>query len=54
MSHNPITGDRLASKIGDREKFDKGYDLIFGKSQPKPPELPAQEWPLPTEEEKCA
>lgn len=54
MSHNNITGDRLISKIGDKDAFDRNFDLIFRKEdQKKPPERKAQEWPLQTEQEKC-
>jgi hypothetical protein len=36
MSNNSITGDKLTSKIGNKEqkkKFDEGFDRIFGKSK---------------------
>ena len=36
MSSNSITGDSLVSKIGSKqqkEKFDKGFDRIFGKKK---------------------
>jgi hypothetical protein len=37
MSSNSITGDSLVSKIGSKEqkeKFDEGFDRIFGKKDP--------------------
>jgi hypothetical protein len=36
MSSNSITGDSLVSKIGNKEqkeKFDEGFDRIFGKKK---------------------
>lgn len=48
MGINDITGDSLTSKVGDKEKFDRGYDLIWGKKgQNKPPERTAQKWTEP-------
>lgn len=28
---NEITGDRLISKVGNKEAFDRGWDTIFSK-----------------------
>jgi len=36
MSSNPVTGDSLVSKIGNKEqkqKYDDGFDRIFGKKK---------------------
>jgi hypothetical protein len=38
MTHNNITGDKIATKLGSDEakrNFDDGFDLIFGKKEPK-------------------
>ncbi len=44
-SKNDITGDSLVSKIGNKQAFDRNFDLIFGKKDiPKPPERPGKEW----------
>lgn len=41
MSKNPITGDVIMSKIGDTDKYNEGWERIFG-SLPKVPECPDQ------------
>lgn len=44
MSKNDITGDNIATKVGDtaaKQNFDKGYDAIFKKN------LPLNEYPEP-------
>lgn len=32
-SNNDVTGDKLISKIGDKKKFDEGYDRIFSNKK---------------------
>ena len=44
MTHNNITGDKIATKLGSDEakrNFDDGFDLIFGKKEPKEAEKSA-------------
>jgi hypothetical protein len=44
MSTNEITGDKIATKLGSdeaRRNFDDGFDLIFGKKEPKEADKPA-------------
>lgn len=31
MSHNPVTGDSIRTKPGDQDKFEEGYERIWGK-----------------------
>lgn len=31
MAINDITGDTIASKLGDHDKYSVGHDLIWGK-----------------------
>jgi hypothetical protein len=43
MSSNPITGDALRTKLGDKkqqEKYAEGFDRIFGKKPSKEKEEP--------------
>lgn len=47
---NEITGDKLQSKVGDKqskEAFDKGWDTIFSKSEAKR-KAAQQELPIDT------
>ena len=46
-SNNDITGDVLISKIGNRENFERNFDVIFGKKEDKPKDRKAQEWVKP-------
>lgn len=53
MNINEITGDKLQTKISDKESkdnFDKGWDNIFSKSKAKR-EACQRELPLDTPEE---
>jgi hypothetical protein len=36
MSHNDITGDRIATRTST-PMYQKGWDAIFGKKEPAPP-----------------
>lgn len=38
MSNNDVTGDRIATKLGDADaqrRFEEGFERIFGGDKPK-------------------